>query len=104
MNHGTRYSVFPFYFLFRSNLIREQLDENDFRCCYDNFYFESVVPKVPDHGYFQSSFSRITGTLTTAFERHLTIKDFTDMDQHRCQACTKTFDLLLHAFLFLKQA
>ena len=43
------------------------------------------------------------GTLTTAFERHLTIEDFTDMDQHRCRACTSTFDLLLYAFLSLKQ-
>ena len=43
------------------------------------------------------------GTLTTAFERHLTIEDFTDMDQHRCRACTTTFDLLLYAFLSVKQ-
>ena len=43
------------------------------------------------------------GTLTTAFERHLTIEDFTDMDQHRCRACTSTFDLLLYAFLSVKQ-
>ena len=42
-------------------------------------------------------------TLTTAFERHLTIEDFTDMDQHRCRACTSTFDLLLYAFLSLEQ-
>ena len=43
------------------------------------------------------------GTLTTAFERHLTIEYFTDMDQHRCRACTSTFDLLLYAFLSLEQ-
>ena len=46
---------------------------------------------------------QLRGTLTTVFERHLTIKDFTDMDQHMCQACTKTFDLLFYASLFLKQ-
>ena len=42
---------------------------------------------------FKVLLQQFRGTLTTAFERHLTIKDFTDMDQHRCQACTKTFDL-----------
>ena len=29
---------------------------------------------------------KLQGTLTTGFERHITIKDFTDMDQHRCRA------------------
>ena len=43
-------------------------------------------------------------TLTTAFERHLTTEDFTDMDQHRCQAWAKTFDLLLYASFSLRQA
>ena len=47
---------------------------------------------------------QLQGTLTTASERHLTIEDFTDMDQHRCEACTKTFDLILYASLSLKHA
>ena len=47
---------------------------------------------------------QVRGTLTMTFEIHLTIEDFTDMDQHRCQDCAKTFDLLLYASLFLKQA
>ena len=59
-------------------------------------FFGSVISKVIDHGYVQSSFSKIT--------RHLTIEDFTDMDQHKCQGSTKTFDLLLYASLSLKQA
>ena len=46
---------------------------------------------------------QLRGTLTTAFERHLAIEDFTEMDQHRCQACTNTFDLLLYASFSLKQ-
>ena len=46
---------------------------------------------------------QLQGTLTTAFERHLAIEDFTGMDQHRCRACTNTFDLSLHAFVSLKQ-
>ena len=46
---------------------------------------------------------QLRGTLTMEFERHLTIEDFTDMDQHRCRACITTFGLLLYAFLSLKQ-
>ena len=46
---------------------------------------------------------QLRGTLTTAFERHLTIEDFTDMVEHRCRACTNTFDLSLLASLSLKQ-
>ena len=47
---------------------------------------------------------QLQGTLTTAFERHLTIEDFIVMDQHQCQACTRTFDLLYCMLLSLKQA
>ena len=39
----------------------------------------------------------LRSTLRTAFERHFTIEDSTDMDQHKCRACNKTFDLLLYA-------
>ena len=38
----------------------EQLDENDFRRCYGNFFFEIVIPKVLDHSYVQRYFSTIT--------------------------------------------
>ena len=37
---------------------------------------------------------QLQDTLTMAYERHPPVEDFTDMDQRRCQACTKTFDLL----------
>ena len=47
---------------------------------------------------------QLRGTLTMEFERHLTIEDFTDMDQQRCRACITTFSLLLYASLSLKQA
>ena len=43
---------------------------------------------------------QLQGTMTTAFERHFTIEDFMDMDQHKCQACTQTYDIwfiILHA-------
>ena len=46
---------------------------------------------------------QLRGTLTMEFERHLTIEDFTDMDQHRSRACITTFSLLLYASLSLKQ-
>ena len=46
---------------------------------------------------------QLRGTLTTEVERHFTIEDFTDMGEHRCRACTNTFDLLLYASLSLKQ-
>ena len=59
------------------------LDENDFRYGYGN-YFKSAFLKVTDISCFQSS-QQLRGTLTTAFERHLTIEDFTGMDQHTCQ-------------------
>ena len=45
---------------------------------------------------------QLRATLTTAFQRQLTIKDFTHMDQHRRRACSKTFDLL-YTSLSLKQ-
>ena len=46
--------MFSFLFLFRNNGISEQLDENDFRRCYYQFFMERVILKV------QSSFSTTT--------------------------------------------
>ena len=46
---------------------------------------------------------QLQGTLTTAFERHFTIEDFTDVDQHRSRACINTLDLILYASLSLEQ-
>ena len=40
--------------------------------------------KLLDISYFQSS-QQLRNALTKAFERHLTVEDFTDMDQHKCQ-------------------
>ena len=40
--HGIQ--CFHFYFLFRNNVIREQLDGNDVSRCY-GFFYESVIPK-----------------------------------------------------------
>ena len=43
-------------------------------------FFKSAIPKVLDWSYVKVFFSELRGTLTTVFERQVTIKDFTDMD------------------------
>ena len=48
---------------------------------------------------------QLQGTMTTAFERHFTIEDFMDMDQHVKPAPRHmTYDLLYCMLLSLKQA
>ena len=47
---------FHFHFLFRNNGIREQLDQNDLRRCFGNFFFR----KCHSASYVESSFSTIT--------------------------------------------
>ena len=95
--HGV--PCFQFYLLFRNNAIREQLDENDLRRCYGNLFRKYLVTVM-----FLVLSQQLQGTLTTALERHFTIEDFTDMDQHKCEAYTKTFELLYCMLLCLKQA
>ena len=100
------YSIpcFQFQFLFRNNGIREQLYANGFRRSYGNFFFSKVsFLKYLITAMFKILSQQLRGTLTTAFEINLTTEDFTDMDQHRCRACTQTFDLLLYVSLCLKQ-
>ena len=50
--------VFIFIFFFRSNGIRDQLDENNFVAVMVIF-FKSVIPELLDHSYTQSSFPSI---------------------------------------------
>ena len=72
------HSVFSFlFFLFRNNVIREQLDENDFR----RYVF---FPKVSFRKYlitamFKVLYRQSRVNLTTAFERHLTTEYFMDI-------------------------
>ena len=87
--------MFSFLFLFRNNGIREQLDESV--AVMINFLWKVLFRK------FKVLSQQLRGTLTKAFERHLTIEYFTDMDQQRCRACTNIFDLLLYASGSLKQ-
>ena len=82
--HGI--SCFHFYFLFRNIDKREWVDR---------------TTSVPDMIIFfgkchsKSSWSQV---LRRTFDKGIwkTIEDFTDVCQHKCQACTKTFDLLLY--------
>ena len=71
--HAMTLCVFIFFiiFLFRNNVVREQLDENDFRRCYV-FLSESIIPKVLDHSYIKGSLSTITKQLdNSVFKRTL---------------------------------
>ena len=89
------HSVFSFlFFLFRNNVIREQLDENDFR----RYVF---FPKVSFRKYlitamFKVLYQQSRVNLTTAFERHLTTEYFMDIGvklapRHLTYYCTLLF-------------
>ena len=56
------FCVFIFIFMFRNNVIREQLGQKNFRSCHVSF-FEIIIPKVLDHNDVQSSLSTITNHL-----------------------------------------
>ena len=55
-------------FIFRLEpTVREQLDENDFRRCYGNF-FQSTILKLLDLAMFKDLSHQLQDTLTTVFE------------------------------------
>ena len=83
------------------NVVKEQLGQNKFRRCYDFFFLESIIPKVLDHNDVQSSLSTITKHLDNGMWKTPYNWRFYE---NGCQACTKTFNLLLYASLSLKQA
>ena len=91
------------FFCLERALIRKQLDENDFRRYI--VFPESIIPEIMihryDHSYVQSSLSTITSQLDNSIWKTPYNWIFYG---HRCQACTKTFNLLLYASLSLKQA
>ena len=88
------HSVFSFlFFLFGSNVIRESF-------FVFLFFPESIIPKILGHSYVQSSLSTITSQLDSSVWKTPYNWIFYG---HRCQACTKPFNLLLYAFLSLKQ-
>ena len=91
---------FIFIFLFRNNVIREQLNENDFCRCYVFFLFETIIPSVLDHNDVQCSLSTITRHLDNGIWKTSYKWRFY---QHRSQACTKTFNLLLYYVLCMSR-
>ena len=97
------FRVFIFNFCLETT-VREQVDENDFRPCYGTFFSKVSFKKYLITAMFKVFSQQLRRTFTTAFERQLTIKDFTDMNQQRCRAYIKLFDLLLFASLPVKQA
>ena len=71
------HSVFSFlFFLFRNNVIREQLDENDFRRWYSFFFLKVSFWKYLITVMFKVLYQQSRVNLTTAFERHLTTEYF----------------------------
>ena len=55
------------------------------------------VSKVSFRKYFITAMFKVLSqqlqdTLAMAYERHPPVEDFTDTDQRRCRACTKTFE------------
>ena len=75
------------------------MDWKDLRRCFGNFFFESVIPEA----MLKVLSQQLQDTLAREFERHSPVEDFTEMDRQRCQACTKTSELLLCTSLSLKQ-
>ena len=68
--------------MFRATVKKKLLDESHFRHSYGN-YFETAILKVTS-ATFKVLSQLLQGALTIAFERHLTVEDFTDVDRHTC--------------------
>ena len=65
--------------MFRNNVIREQLGQNNFRRCYVFFLSKVSFRKYLITTMFKVLYQQLRSTLTTAFERHLTTEDFMDI-------------------------
>ena len=70
--------VFIFIFMFRNNVTREKLGQNNFRRCY-GFFLEVSFRKHLITTKFKILYQQLRSTLKTAFERHLTTEDFMDI-------------------------
>ena len=74
------HSVFSFLcLLFRNNVIREQLDENEFRRWYSFFSLKVSFRKYLITAMLRVLYQQSQVNLTTAFERHLTTEYFMDI-------------------------
>ena len=98
--HAMVFCVFIFIFMFR-NVIREQLGQNNFSRCYV-FFSKVTFRKYLITTMFKVLYQQLRSTLTddgiwkTPYNGRFY--------GHRCQACSKTFNLLLYASLSLKLA
>ena len=70
--------VFIFIFMFRNNVLRGQLGQNNFRHCY-GFFSKVSFRKYLITTMFKVLYQQLRSTLTTAFERHLTTEYFMDI-------------------------
>ena len=73
------YSVFSFLFLLRNNGKQNKWMRTT-SVAVMVIFFESVIANVLDHSYVQSFSQQLRRILIMAFERHLRVEDFTNMD------------------------
>ena len=91
-------SVFIFTFCLKTRVRENKWIRKTSIAAMVNFFSKVSFQKCLITSMFKVLSQELRLTLTKPFERHLAIVDFTDMDQHRYRACTKTSDLLLCCF------
>ena len=95
----TCYGIIIFVFMFR-NVVREQLDQNNFNRCYGVFFQKKKKYLITT--MFKVLYQQLWSTL---IDNSIWKTPYNGRFYgHRCQACPKTFNLLLYASLSLKQA
>ena len=78
------FRVFIFIFLFKTTGKKKHLDEDDFCPFYGNFFGKCRSESYLIITLFKVLSQQLWTTLTTAFERHFKMEDFTEMDHHTC--------------------
>ena len=98
--HAMVFCVFIFIFMFR-NIIRDQLGQNNFTRCHV-FFSKVTFWKYLITTMFKVLYQQLRSTLT---DNDIWKTPYNWIFYgHSCQACIKTFNLLLNASLFLKLA
>ena len=97
LTYAIVFCVFTFIFLFRTNVRKRYLDESNFCCCYGNFFESSVLKVTWSQLYSNLFLNNCEGTLTTTFERHLTLKILRTWFKIRGNSFIKTWvNITLH--------
>ena len=78
------FRVFIFIFLFKTTGKKKHLDEGDFCSFYGNFFGKCLPESYLIIDLFIVLSHQLWTTLTTAFERHFKMEDFTEMDHRTC--------------------